>query len=212
MMPIIKAPFIGFISGLFASIPIGPAGLEAVNRSLSKGFWSGFKVSMGALVADYTYLLIINLGLFSMVNNNKFSEGLFWIISGIVLIIFARFSKKNKSSANKVSAKFVNSNKSKGFMSGFIITLINPLTFSFWIAFSGTVAAVWKSYGYLFFCISLLFMIIGSMSWLIILNILASKGLKLLKKDINKTASNLLTYVLYIIGIIFVIYGIYVIL
>ena len=55
-------------------------------------------------------------------------------------------------------------------------------------------------------------MIIGSMSWLIVLNILASKGLKLLKKDINKTASNLLTYVLYIIGIIFVIYGIYVIL
>lgn len=207
MIPIIKAPFVGFLSGLFASIPLGPAGLEAVNRSLSKGFWSGFKVSIGALFADYTYLLIINLGLFSIFNSNKFSEGLFWLISGIILIIFARFSKKNK-----VSTKLVNSSKSKGFISGFVITLINPLTFSFWLAFSGTVGTVWKSYGYVFFCIALLFMVIGSISWLIALNVLASKGLKLLKKDINNKASSLLTYILYVIGICFVIYGIYVIL
>lgn len=205
MIHIIRASLMGFLSGLFASIPLGPAGLESINRSISKGFWSGFKVSIGAVLADYTYLVIINLGLFDIINSSKLSAGLFWIISGIVLFLFATISKKNTISAN-----ILTNHKSGGFISGFIITFINPVTFSFWIAFSSTVISVWRSYGIIFFYVSFLFMLLGSITWFIILNTLASKGLNLLKKDISNVTSNLLTYILYIISISFTLYGIYV--
>lgn len=205
MVHIIKAASIGFVTGMFASIPLGPAGLESVNRSISKGFWHGFKVSIGAIFADYLYLTIINLGLFSILEENYLYKGIFWVISGAVLILFAKHSQKESS-----ITRLLHNSKLGGFLSGFLITFINPITFSFWLALSGTVINIWRGDGNLFFCTAFSFMLIGSITWFIILNVLASKGLKLLKKDVGGIASKLLTYLLYIIGICFIIYGFYV--
>lgn len=205
MIYIIRAGFMGFLTGLFSAIPLGPAGLEAVNRSISKGFWHGFKVSVGATFADYTYLIIINLGVFNILKANKIYEGIFWIISGIILFLFAiRSGNKNNSS------KLLDNPKLGGFITGFLITFINPSTFFFWIALSSTVMNIWKSNGNLFFYTSFISMPFGSITWFTILNILASRGLKLFKKNIDKTASKLLTYILCIVSIFFVFYGLYI--
>ncbi|CUP81360.1 MAG: LysE family transporter [Clostridium baratii] len=205
MIHIIKAACIGLVTGIFASVPLGPAGLESVNRSISKGFRQGFKVSIGAIFADYLYLTIINLGLFSILDENHLYKGIFWLISGIVLILFAKHSK-NESSITRL----LQNSKLGGVLSGFLITFINPVTFSFWLAFSETVINFWRTNGTLFFYVAFLFMLLGSIIWFSILNLLASRGLKLMKKDVGGIASKLLTYVLYIIGICFIIYGFYV--
>ena len=205
MIHIIKAACIGLVTGIFASVPLGPAGLESVNRSISKGFRQGFKVSVGAIFADYLYLTIINLGLFSILDENHLYKGIFWLISGIVLILFAKHSK-NESSITRL----LQNSKLGGVLSGFLITFINPVTFSFWLAFSETVINFWRTNGTLFFYVAFLFMLLGSIIWFSILNLLASRGLKLMKKDVGGIASKLLTYVLYIIGICFIIYGFYV--
>lgn len=202
MIHIIKAACIGLVTGIFASVPLGPAGLESVNRSISKGFRQGFKVSIGAIFADYLYLTIINLGLFSILDENHLYKGIFWLISGIVLILFAKHSK-NESSITRL----LQNSKLGGVLSGFLITFINPVTFSFWLAFSETVINFWRTNGTLFFYVAFLFMLLGSIIWFSILNLLASRGLKLMKKDVGGIASKLLTYVLYIIGICFIIYG-----
>ncbi|AIY83582.1 lysE type translocator family protein [Clostridium baratii str. Sullivan] len=205
MIHIIKAACIGLTTGIFASIPLGPAGLESVNRSISKGFRQGFKVSIGAIFADYLYLTIINLGLFSILDENYLYKGIFWVISGAVLILFAKHSKDESS-----ITRLLQNSKLGGVLSGFLITFINPVTFSFWLAFSETVINFWRTNGTLFFYVAFLFMLLGSITWFSILNLLASRGLKLMKKDVGGIASKLLTYVLYIIGICFIIYGFYV--
>ena len=205
MIHIIKAACVGLVTGIFASVPLGPAGLESVNRSISKGFRQGFKVSIGAIFADYLYLTIINLGLFSILDENYLYKGIFWLISGTVLILFAKHSK-NESSITRL----LQNSKLGGVLSGFLITFINPVTFSFWLAFSETVINFWRTNGTLFFYVAFLFMLLGSITWFSILNLLASRGLKLMKKDVGGIASKLLTYVLYIIGICFIIYGFYV--
>lgn len=205
MIHIIKAACVGLVTGIFASVPLGPAGLESVNRSISKGFRQGFKVSIGAIFADYLYLTIINLGLFSILDENHLYKGIFWLISGIVLILFAKHSK-NESSITRL----LQNSKLGGVLSGFLITFINPVTFSFWLAFSETVINFWRTNGTLFFYVAFFFMLLGSITWFSILNLLASRGLKLMKKDVGGIASKLLTYVLYIIGICFIIYGCYV--
>ena len=101
LFKIFKAIFMGFFTGFIASIPLGPSGLESVNRSISHGFKSGLKVSLGAVCADITYIVIINLGIFNVFNKHHRFEGLFWIISGIVLMIFSRISARPKNSDSK---------------------------------------------------------------------------------------------------------------
>lgn len=200
-----RAIFLGFFTGFLASIPLGPSGLESVNRSISLGFKEGFKVSLGAVFADISYIILINLGLFALLDKSKFFQSLFWIFSGIILIIFNKNAYKENNKSNTLYNKYNNN----GFFTGFLITFINPTTPSLWIALSATVLHVWRSHGNIFFVFATSSMIIGSISWFCLLNIIVSKSFKKLKSDHCNKASNILNYFLFILGIIFIMLGFY---
>lgn len=198
----LKYLVIAFFTGFTISIPLGPSGIESVNRSISMGFREGLKVSIGAILADMTYLLIINLGLMNFINSSNKCKGLFWIISGTILTIFNLYSKKNK---NKI--KNMNFSKSNGLMSGYIITLLNPMTPSLWLTLSGTVLHSWYDEGKIIFLMCMVLLMLGSLSWFTILNLLATKGFKFFNKNVNKKTSSILDYVLLFLGIAFIILG-----
>ncbi|WP_294405003.1 LysE family translocator [uncultured Clostridium sp.] len=204
---ICKAICIGFLTGFTASIPLGPSGLESVNRSMSKGFKEGFKVSLGAVTADLSYIVIINLGLFTILSRHRHFQSVFWIVSGIILIIFNRLSYNDNPQKNS-SKNFLNKYTSNGFVTGFLITFINPTTPSLWIALSTTVLNVWRYHGRIYFLTSVTSMMIGSVTWFCLLNVLVSKGVKKIKADYTKTTSKLLNYFLILLGISFIILGI----
>lgn len=203
-----KAILIGFFTGFIASIPLGPSGLESVNRSISKGFKEGFKVSIGAVAADITYILIINLGLFTLLSKHRHFQSIFWIISGIILILFNKLSYK-KDSKNDFTNNYLSKYTTSGFVTGYLITFINPTTPSLWIALSATVLSVWRGHGRIYFLLSTCSMIIGSISWFCLLNILVSKGFKKLKSNYSETTSKILNYFMIILGIIFIVLGIF---
>ena len=208
LLTICKAIFIGFLTGFTASIPLGPSGLESVNRSMSKGFREGFKVSLGAVSADLLYIVIINLGLFTLLRKHRNFQSIFWIVSGVILILFNRLSftdSKKKTDSKNLLNKYT----SNGFVTGFLITFVNPTTPSLWIALSTTVLSVWRYHGRIYFLTSVSSMMIGSITWFCLLNILVSKGVRKLKSDYTKTTSKLLNYFLIILGISFIILGIF---
>ncbi|WP_455795246.1 LysE family translocator [Clostridium butyricum] len=208
LLTICKAIFIGFLTGFTASIPLGPSGLESVNRSMSKGFREGFKVSLGAVSADLLYIVIINLGLFTLLSKHRNFQSIFWIVSGVILILFNRLSftdSKKKTDSKNLFNKYT----SNGFVTGFLITFVNPTTPSLWIALSTTVLSVWRYHGRIYFLTSVSSMMIGSITWFCLLNILVSKGVRKLKSDYTKTTSKLLNYFLMILGISFIILGIF---
>lgn len=204
---ICKAICIGFLTGFTASIPLGPSGLESVNRSMSKGFKEGFKVSLGAVTADLSYIVIINLGLFTILSRHRHFQSIFWILSGIILIIFNRLSYNDNPQENR-SKNFLNKYTSSGFVTGFLITFINPTTPSLWIALSTTVLSVWRYHGRIYFLTSVSSMMIGSITWFCLLNVLVSKGVKKIKADYTQKTSKLLNYFLILLGISFIILGI----
>ena len=208
LLNVLSAILVGFPTGFIASIPLGPSGLESVNRSISNGFIAGFKVSLGAVCADLFYLVVINLGLFNILSNHKHFEGFFWIFSGIILILFSRISCKSNSSNSKLKKTLYNYT-SNGFLAGFLITLLNPTTPSLWIALSGTILSLWRLKGRIFFIFSFSSMILGSLTWFCLLNILASKGFRTLKSDYTNITSRLLNYFLLMLGILFIIWGTY---
>lgn len=204
---IFKAIFIGFLTGFAASIPLGPSGLESINRSMSNGFKEGFKVSLGAVSADLLYIVIINLGLFTVLNRHRHFQSIFWILSGIILIIFNQLSlTDNNKKVN--SENSLNKYTSNGFIAGFLITFINPTTPSLWIALSTTVLSVWRYHGQIYFLTSITSMMIGSITWFCLLNVLVSKGVRKIKCNYTKKASKLLNYFLVLLGISFIILGI----
>lgn len=201
----IKAIISGLSIGFVTAIPLGPSGVESIKRSLSNGFKEGFKVSVGAVLADFFYILLINLGLSALLNSNKSYEGFFWIISGIILILFNKVSQISKKHNLD---KFTN-NKYSGILSGFLITFLNPMTPSVWIGLSGTIMSVWRSRGFMFYSIALISMIIGALSWFALLNILASKGIKILRQDAHSKTKYLMNYIMLALGVGFIIFGSY---
>ena len=205
---IFKAILIGFSTGFLASIPLGPSGLESVSRSISKGFREGFKVSLGAVSADIAYIIIINLGLLTILTKNPKFHSLFWIISGFVLILSTKISLKSLGSSSKLE-KSIYRHASNSFITGFLITFLNPTTPSLWIALSGTVFNVWRHHGRIFFIFSISSMIIGSITWFCLLKILVSRRLKKLSPNYTNNTTKILDYFLLVLGIIFVIWGIY---
>lgn len=205
---IIHAILWGFFTGFTASIPLGPSGLESVSRSISKGFKEGFKVSLGAVSADAIYIIIINLGLFTILAKNHRFYSLFWILSGLVLVFSNTISRRHKHSNQKQEASLYK-HASSSFLTGFFITFLNPTTPSLWLALSGTLFTVWRHNGRIFFLISISSMIIGSITWFCFLNILVSRGIKKFKPNLVNNTTKILDYFLLALGIIFIIGGIY---
>lgn len=203
-MFILKAVAMGTITGISASIPLGPAGMESVKRSLGRGFWSGFEISFGAILADYVYIFLIHFGLDKILCFSRKIEGIFWIVSGIILFIFNKLSKISSHPEDKITRK-----KVPGVLKGFLITFLNPTTPSVWIAINGTIMSYWASLGHKFYFIALGSMFTVTIAWFVGLNLLASKGFKkIATEQVTAGATNLIYYILYVLSIGFVIAGI----
>lgn len=210
LINILKAIIFGFATGLVISVPLGPAGIESVKRTISMGYRVGFVVSLGAISADLAYLLLINAGLSNLLAANKRTEALFWIVAGIILTIIGYVSYKNKKGHKNSALNFFKNGSlgSMPFLTGFLITFTNPMTPSLWLTLSGTVIRAWyyvDLFSYYTFIFSIL---LGMIAWFALLNYFALKGKQILKPSSNKV-SFLFEYINLIIGIGFIIFGLF---
>jgi len=208
---IVKAILIGISTGFILSIPLGPSALESIRRTASRGFKEGFKVSLGSLSADVFYLLLINCGLANILSTNPKTEALFWIISGSILTFIGYNSIKHKNGNETFLSKFMkNLNLSSlPFLTGFFITVSNPMTPSIWLTLSGTVIRAWYYINTTCYYVFIISIIIGMILWFALLNFLALKGFNLLGKNHSNKTVYLLMFGTVFTGLIFVIYGIY---
>lgn len=67
---------------------------------MKKGIKEGLKVALGAVSADALDLILINVGLFSLFNDNKRLEAMFFIICGLLIIVFAILDFKKAPNNN----------------------------------------------------------------------------------------------------------------
>lgn len=201
MANLIKCICWGFFTGIACSIPLGPAAVEAVNRSLNDHFWNGLKICIGAVLADLLYIIIINFGFFSILNENIFFESTFFIICGIIIILLSDSSKLQKYLSNK---PYLNE-----FTIGFFLTLCNPLTFSLWLTLSGTLFSYWKKIATPFLFICVIFILLGCMAWYTFLNYAIWTGKKKFSILTKSNFSHILTKLILIgIGVFFIGLGI----
>ncbi|WP_127836532.1 LysE family transporter [Clostridium prolinivorans] len=205
----LRAIMSGFFTGVAFAIPLGPAGIESIKKTLNCGIRKGLLIAFGSILSDAVDIILINVGLFNLLNQSKRTEGIFFIICGILIIIFSYGDFKKYNNNNK-NYENINKFDSMPVLKGFLMAFTNPMTHSFWITISGTLIHRFAGNSSFDYNLFLFFIIIGMFAWLVILNVAALKGTKKFisdKKD--KYFEKFLILFMILLGLGFFIYGIF---
>jgi len=180
-----------FILGIALTLPLGPITLEIVRRGLKQGFLESVKSAGGAFSAELAFFVIVYVGLV------KFSESFFieFVLGffGVAFLLYIGydnlrdFLKKNDN---------VGENRLYGnsFVSGFLITFLNPLNLFMWV---GIIGGFFAQNNSLFVSSGVL---LGILLSLFIVTVFSKFGRKLLSKNNMK-------YVSLIAGLFLIFYG-----
>lgn len=138
MIPAVEIILKGIILGLAVSMPLGPIGIILINRTVKRGFLSGFFSGLGLACADTTLAMLAALGYSFIIDFIKEERFILSIIAGIIVIAVGLrifLSNPVKDIRHKDKA-----NKSlwRDYYSAFALSISNPYTVLIFIAlFSG---------------------------------------------------------------------------
>lgn len=132
--------FLGYVFlGLSLAAPIGPVNAAQLDKGIKSGFFHAWLVGLGAVIADGFYMAAVFLGLVHVLDI-PFVKTFLWSFGFFVLVYTGIESIWN---AGKVSLNSRSSDESilKSFLSGFLMSITNPLTIMFWLGIYGSVLA-----------------------------------------------------------------------
>ena len=196
--------FIGVLSGFCLALPVGAVALMCINKTLQFGFKSGLAVGLGAAFADAFYALIAIYSLTTISNIFLQNQEILRIIGGLCLVFIS--IRMIFSGPVVIETKEVAYSKwSRDIISGFVITLSNPLTYIGFIALLSYMHLVFRNFNSELVLNFSLGAFAGSLIWWLILIEFA----RFLKNKVNSTfikRSNIIS------GFIILVFGVLVIL
>lgn len=125
------------ILGLSLSAPVGPINAAQLDKGLKKGFWHAWLFGLGAVTADILYMVLVYLGVVHFLST-PFMQTFLWLFGAFVLIYTGI---ESVISAGKVTVSSDKRDDSllSSMMSGFVMSLSNPMTILFWLGIYGSV-------------------------------------------------------------------------
>ena len=153
-----------------AAAPIGPVNVEIARRTLRGGFLAGFALGCGAVSIDVTYALLSSLSLGRLMNR----AAIRWpvTVGGIGLLLYLAFlcfrgaGRDLRTDPLTAAAVPVRSHRA-GYLTGLLMTLLNPMTLAFWfLVVPGMAGSIPKEAGNSLpmICIGVF---IGTLGWVI---------------------------------------------
>ena len=126
----------GILIGLVASAPMGPVGVLSVQRTLNKGRIYGLVTGTGAALSDIIYALLTGYGLSFLYDFISNEQTLFWmqLIGATVMFIFGLHTFRTNPVQNTRNVSRNKSNLLHNGITGFFITLSNPLIILLFLA------------------------------------------------------------------------------
>jgi threonine/homoserine/homoserine lactone efflux protein len=124
---------------LTLAAPIGPVNSAEIDKGIKNGFFHAWMVGAGAVIADGIFMLFVYLGLTRFLDIHPIQVFL-WLFGAFVLVytgIESIVSGKTitlKSDRNKDSLFTC-------FLTGFLMSITNPLSIMFWLGIYGSVLA-----------------------------------------------------------------------
>ncbi|ANS77132.1 threonine transporter [Paenibacillus yonginensis] len=133
--------FIGYIFlGLSLSAPIGPINAAQLDKGIRGGFWHAWAVGLGALLADLGYMLAVYFGVSHMLDAPYIRA--FLSLFGFMVLLYTGI--ESIKDAGKITTQPLRGGDSlllKSFLSGFLMSLFNPLSILFWLGIYGSILA-----------------------------------------------------------------------
>jgi len=131
----IESAFIFVIALVIAWVKPGPGQSAIITRSLNDGFFAGFCVACGIVVGCATYFLIAALGV-ALIAQYARDVGVFFKIVGAGYLFYIGYKGLSQiEDGIWEGAKDTRNIKEivKNFMTGFLITMSNPITIFFFL-------------------------------------------------------------------------------
>ncbi len=117
----------GLVLGVVIAAPVGPVGILCIRRTLEKGIFAGLATGLGAAFADTIFAAIAAFGVTAALSLLTGMEKEIRFFGGFFLMVMAirMFFKKIEMvrSSDITAAGLI-----KALMTGFLITITNPLT------------------------------------------------------------------------------------
>lgn len=125
--------------GLSLAAPIGPINAAQIDKGIRNGFLHSWFVGVGAVIADGIYMLIVYIGVGQFLET-EFIKSFLWSFGSFVLLYTGVESIVEAGKIDIVEQR----NKEPlyhSFISGFLMSISNPLTILFWLGIYGSILA-----------------------------------------------------------------------
>ena len=125
--------------GLSLAAPIGPINAAQLEKGIKQGFWDAWILGWGAILADGIYMALVYLGVVHFLEI-PFMKTFLWLFGFFVLTYTGIESVIN---AGQLTGDVRTSREShfSSFLSGFLMSISNPLTILFWLGIYGSILA-----------------------------------------------------------------------
>jgi threonine/homoserine/homoserine lactone efflux protein len=162
----------GILVGLLASVPLGPAGVLCIQRTLNRGRRAGFFSGMGVAFADTSFALVAVLSL-SVVEEWIADKGnILQLLVGVVVVaVGVKIMLTNPVKQLRARGKQQQGNLGKALISLFLLTInpINILPVLFLMGlFKVSVSSAWPT------IVVVLSVLTGALSWWLFLSTIVS--------------------------------------
>lgn len=155
----------GILIGISVSAPLGPIGVLCIQRTLNKGFKSGFVSGAGAASADIIYAIIAGFSITFISDFLIEYQTYIRIIGGAFLILVGvRISISNPAKQIK-KLRIKGNNFYKDYITSFLITVSNPITILAFGAFFATFNMVSETTDKFSITVMIITVFSGSLIW-----------------------------------------------
>lgn len=127
-----------FLLGVSLAAPIGPVKATLLNTGIKNGFYHAWFFSMGAIVTDILYMLMVYFGVAQFIDS-PIMKTFLWSFGFFVLIYtgIENILTLHTISTNAKHKKVVRLRHST--LAGLLMALLNPLTILFWLGIYGSI-------------------------------------------------------------------------
>ena len=126
--------------GISLASPVGPVNAAQLNTGIKNGFFHAWIFGFGALIADILYMVLVYFGVGQFIDS-PYIKILLWSFgcfvltyTGIESIVTLHKIKLNTHKEKRTRIR-------QSLSSGFLLSLLNPLTILFWLGIFGSVLA-----------------------------------------------------------------------
>lgn len=165
--------------GLSLAAPIGPVNAAQMDKGIKHGFLNAWVLGLGSVLADIIYMLAVFLGLAQFIQI-PIVKAFLWLF-GFFVLLYTGIEGLISAQKFTLSSKRGSESLGKSFITGFVMSISNPLTILFWLGIYGSVLAKTASmYGNSQLFIYSCAVILGLVIWDISMAGIASTARKLL--------------------------------